>query len=214
MATRSDEPAGPDLAEGVPAASLPDGGMISGHVGEEPVLLARLGADILAIGGKCTHYGGPLGEGVVSGETVRCPWHHACFSLRTGEAVRAPAFDPVPCWRVERVGDRIVVREKLPRAAAAAPSTQPGGGRFVIIGGGAAGFAAAELGPVDSFRGPAEATPGMGEVFVLSARSGGPLDSGCRVASQKIAAVASELGRFARQHTISAGKDPYNQWVS
>src|SRR5688572_1144505 len=143
MATRSDEPSGPDLAEGVPAASLPNGGMISGHVGKELVLLVRLGEEVFAIGSKCTHYGGPLGEGVVSGETVRCPWHHACFSLRTGEAVRAPAFDPVPCWRVEFLGDRIIVREKLAKAAAKAPTEQPEDVRFVIVGGGAAGFAAA-----------------------------------------------------------------------
>ena len=82
--------------------------------------------DIFAIGGKCTHYGGPLGEGVVSGETVRCPWHHACFSLSTGEAIRAPAFDPVPRWRVEVLGDRIVVREKFPKPPA---ETSPGAAR-------------------------------------------------------------------------------------
>ena len=132
MATQSDEPSGPDLAEGVPSASLPDGGMISGHVGKELVLLVRLGDEVFAIGGKCTHYGGPLGEGVVSGETIRCPWHHACFSLRTGEAVRAPAFDPVPCWRVDFAGDRIVVSEKLPKTPAETPSSQPDA-RFVIV---------------------------------------------------------------------------------
>ena len=65
MATHEDEPVGQDLAEGVPAASLPEGGLIRGHVGKEPVLLARLGDEIVAIGGKCTHYGGPLGEGLV-----------------------------------------------------------------------------------------------------------------------------------------------------
>jgi NADPH-dependent 2,4-dienoyl-CoA reductase/sulfur reductase-like enzyme/nitrite reductase/ring-hydroxylating ferredoxin subunit len=143
MATQGDEPSGPDLAEGVPAAALPDGGMISGHVGKEPVLLVRLGEDVFAVGSKCTHYGGPLGDGVISGGMVRCPWHHACFSLRTGEAVRAPAFDPVARWRVEDLGDRIVVREKLPKASAETPSTQADA-RFVIVGGGAAGFAAAE----------------------------------------------------------------------
>jgi NADPH-dependent 2,4-dienoyl-CoA reductase/sulfur reductase-like enzyme/nitrite reductase/ring-hydroxylating ferredoxin subunit len=167
MATQSDEPAGPDLAEGVPSASLPDGGMISGHVGKEPVILARLGEEIFAIGGKCTHYGGPLGEGIVSGETVRCPWHHACFSLRTGEAVRAPAFDPVPCWRVERAGDRIVVREKLPKAAVGAPGERVEAERFVVVGGGAAGFAAAERLRREGFG---------GEVVVLSADTGPPVD--------------------------------------
>ena len=107
-----------------------------------------MGEEIFAISAKCTHYGGPLGEGVTSGETVRCPWHHACFSLRTGEALRAPAIDPVARWRVERSADRIFVREKLPKAAPAAaaprPRTSGTGGRFVIVGGGAAGFAAAE----------------------------------------------------------------------
>jgi apoptosis-inducing factor 3 len=169
MATQSDEPTGPDLAEGVPMTALPDGGMISGHVGEEPVLLARIGEEIFAIGSKCTHYGGPLGEGVVSGETVRCPWHHACFSLRSGEAVRAPAFDPVARWRVERSGDRIIVREKLPKAAEAAPppGKQPAGTRFIIVGGGAAGFAAAERLRREGFG---------GEVIVLSADAEPPVD--------------------------------------
>ena len=169
MATQSDEPTGPDLAEGVPMASLPDGGMISGHVGKEPVLLARIGQGIFAIGSKCTHYGGPLGEGVVSGETVRCPWHHACFSLRTGEAVRAPAFDPVPRWRVDHSGDRIIVREKFPKAQEAAPSAseQPDGARFIIVGGGAAGFAAAERLRREGFG---------GEVTILSADTEQPVD--------------------------------------
>jgi apoptosis-inducing factor 3 len=166
MATHSDEPVGPDLAEGVPAASLPEGGLISGHVGKEPVLLARLGDEIVAIGGKCTHYGGPLGEGLVSGETVRCPWHHACFSLRTGEAIAAPAFDPVPRWRVEIAGDRIVVREKLPKAEAVAGTRLPGA-RFVIGGGGAAGFAAAERLRREGF---------AGDVTILSADAEPPVD--------------------------------------
>ena len=165
MATQS-EPSGPDLTQGVPAASLLDGGMISGHVGEEPVLLVRLGDDILAIGSKCTHYGGPLGEGVVSGDTVRCPWHHACFSLRTGEAIRAPAFDPVPCWRAEVLGDQIVVREKLPKPSAETASIQPDA-RFVIVGGGAAGFAAAEMLRREGF---------AGELVVLSSDAERPVD--------------------------------------
>jgi NADPH-dependent 2,4-dienoyl-CoA reductase/sulfur reductase-like enzyme/nitrite reductase/ring-hydroxylating ferredoxin subunit len=167
MATHQDEPVGPDLAEGVPAASLPEGGLISGHVGKEPVLLARLGDEIVAIGGKCTHYGGPLGEGLVSGETVRCPWHHACFSLRTGEAIAAPAFDPVPRWRVETSGDRIVVREKLPKAEPAAPGVTADGARFVIVGGGAAGFAAAERLRREGF---------AGDVTILSADAEPPVD--------------------------------------
>src|SRR5579872_1793486 len=140
------QPAGPDLASGVAEAALVDGAMLLGHVGEEAVLIARRGADVFAIGASCTHYGGPLAEGIMVGDTVRCPWHHACFSLRTGEAVAAPALAPVSCWRVERRDGRIVVREKAPAAprASAQPAAAASAG-MLIIGGGAAGFAAAEM---------------------------------------------------------------------
>jgi NADPH-dependent 2,4-dienoyl-CoA reductase/sulfur reductase-like enzyme/nitrite reductase/ring-hydroxylating ferredoxin subunit len=122
--------------------------MLAGHVGEEAVLLARRGEEVFALGASCTHYGGPLAAGLLVEDTVRCPWHHACFSLRTGEAVRAPAFDPVPCWRVEQRDGRLFLREKLaPPARRSAPAKPVAGavpGRHVILGGGAAGFAAAE----------------------------------------------------------------------
>ena len=90
-----------DFTQGVPLAEIADGGMLLGQVAGEAVLLARRGQELFAIGAECTHYHGPLAEGVLVGETVRCPWHHACFSLRTGEALRAPALSPVSRWRVE-----------------------------------------------------------------------------------------------------------------
>ncbi|HUI97684.1 MAG TPA: FAD-dependent oxidoreductase [Xanthobacteraceae bacterium] len=142
-------PPGPDLARGIPQADLPDGGMLAGHVGEDAVLLARRGDEIFAVGATCTHYGGPLAEGLMVGGTVRCPWHHACFSLRSGEAVRAPALSPLTCWSVARRDGKIFVEGKKPAAkpgnqrdlAAGADAPR----RIVIVGGGAAGFAAAEM---------------------------------------------------------------------
>ncbi|MFO1144864.1 MAG: Rieske 2Fe-2S domain-containing protein, partial [Amaricoccus sp.] len=114
MATESDEPTGPDLAEGIPAADLKEGGMLAGHVGKDPVLLARVGGEFLAIGALCSHYHGRLADGIIVGDTVRCPLHHACFSLKTGEALKAPAFDNVGTWRVEQDGGTVRVVEKLP----------------------------------------------------------------------------------------------------
>src|SRR6516164_11494541 len=145
MSEENTKPTGPDFAKGVPNADLAEGGMILGHVAGEAVLVARNGGLVFAIGAECTHYHGPLTEGVLVGDTVRCPWHHACFSLRTGEALRAPALNPVSCWRVEQSGGTIYVREKLETAARAARIAGHGGPEsIVIIGGGAAGNAAAE----------------------------------------------------------------------
>src|SRR5690242_10799956 len=126
---------GPDLTEGIPLADLPDGRMLGGRVGKKSVLLARLGEEIFAIGATCTHYGGPLAEGLLVGDTVRCPWHHACFSLRTGEALRAPAFDPVGCWKVERQADRVIVREKVPSPAVRRAGPVPGAPERIVISG-------------------------------------------------------------------------------
>ena len=145
MADEQKTPSGPDLAQGVAIEDFVDGKLL-GHVGDQEVLLVRRGDEIFAVGTHCTHYHGPLAEGLVAGESVRCPWHHACFDLRTGEAARAPALSPIACWNVEARDGRVVVRQKReqpkPRgkmAKADAPQ------RIIIVGGGAAGFAAAEM---------------------------------------------------------------------
>src|SRR5262244_4198060 len=140
------DPTPPDLTQGISISEISDGGMLAGQVGGEAVLLARRGNELFAVSSTCTHYGGPLAEGLMVGDTVRCPWHHACFSLRTGEAVAAPAFNPMSCWRVEKRNDTVFVRDKIEPAGkrkAQRPSAKPE--RMVIVGGGAAGFAAAEM---------------------------------------------------------------------
>src|SRR5713226_8303553 len=127
----------PDFRNGFPIRDLGDGSMISGQADGEELVLARRGDEVFAIGAHCTHYGGPLAEGLIVGDTVRCPWHHACFSLRTGEALRAPALDPVSSWKVETRGDKLFVREKQPekkRATVSAKAPE----NVIIVGGGAA----------------------------------------------------------------------------
>ncbi|HEX3406898.1 MAG TPA: FAD-dependent oxidoreductase, partial [Caulobacteraceae bacterium] len=145
MSGGEEGPVGPDLAAGVPSGDVAEGAMLAGRVGEDAVLVARVNGELFAIGAHCTHYHGPLAEGLLVGHQVRCPWHHARICLRTSEALAAPAIDPVGRWDVAETGGRIVVR-----AAASAPTpAKPGGGkgprRVVIAGGGAAGFAAAEM---------------------------------------------------------------------
>jgi apoptosis-inducing factor 3 len=157
---------GPDLTKGVAAASLADGAMVSGRVGDDEVALARLGDEWVAFGARCTHYRGQLAQGILVNDTVRCPLHHACFSVRTGEALRAPALDPIGCWRVERQGDTVFVRERLPaHKPARVPAQRPAS--IGIVGGGAAGLAAADMLRREGYDGP---------ITMLSADEDPPVD--------------------------------------
>ncbi len=137
---------GPDLAAGLPVKQIPEGAMLAGHVGSDAVLLARHAGQWYAIGAVCSHYSGPLAEGLLVGGSVRCPWHHACFSLRTGESLRPPGLNDVPCWKVEQRGDRVFVTDRLPDRPAkrhrAGGRSDPG--PVVIVGAGAAGECTAE----------------------------------------------------------------------
>ena len=167
---------GVDFKTGIPLQQLPDREIVPGHVDDDEILVVRRGDECFAIGAHCTHYHGPLGEGLLVGDTVRCPWHHACFSRRSGEAVRAPALDPVARWKIERRGDTIVVREKIGELARAEPAvasaiaTAGGQNRIstiVIVGGGAAGLACADMLRRQGYD---------GALTLLSADQAGPVD--------------------------------------
>ena len=143
MAQNDDQPKGPDLSQGIPAADVAEGALLTGHVGGEDVVLVRHGGKVSAIAAHCTHYHGPLAEGLVVGDTIRCPWHHACFSLASGEALAAPALSRLDCWNVEERAGKIVVGGKKEQPAP--KKTGAASEHIVIVGGGAAGFAAAEM---------------------------------------------------------------------
>jgi NADPH-dependent 2,4-dienoyl-CoA reductase/sulfur reductase-like enzyme/nitrite reductase/ring-hydroxylating ferredoxin subunit len=157
MSDAPGSPLGPDLKAGFPEDRLHDRAMVRGHVDGEPVLLVRRGALVHAVGATCTHYGGSLADGIVVGDTVRCPLHHACFDLRTGAAIRAPALAPLPCYQVERRLDLIFVTRRLNPAGPAARTPRVGSAReptrIVIIGAGAAGAAAALTLREEGYRG-------------------------------------------------------------
>ncbi|MEO5733333.1 MAG: FAD-dependent oxidoreductase [Rubrivivax sp.] len=146
MSDAPTELSGPDFAAGVALSTLEDDAPLLGHAQGEAVLLVKRGAELFAIGATCTHYGAPLSDGLLVGDTIRCPWHHACFSLRSGAALRAPALDAVACWRVERRDGRVFVTGKHEAKATVARSADADmPNSIVIVGGGAAGNAAAEM---------------------------------------------------------------------
>ena len=136
------ELSGPDLSAGIEISQLPENIPLLGHADGAAIILVRKGSVFHAVGATCSHYSGPLAEGLVVGETVRCPWHHACFDLRTGEALGGPALDPIACYEVLRRGDRVSVGAKRSLAALPAPPQAPA--KILIVGAGAAGAAGAE----------------------------------------------------------------------
>jgi NADPH-dependent 2,4-dienoyl-CoA reductase/sulfur reductase-like enzyme/nitrite reductase/ring-hydroxylating ferredoxin subunit len=156
---------GPDLAEGVALEGLHDGEMLLGHANGEAVLLARRGSEVFAVGATCTHYSGPLAEGLLVGDTVRCPWHHACFDLRTGAALRAPALNAIACYDVVTANGRVRVGARKPEPPP--PSLEAKAGCIVIIGAGAAGHAAAETLRREGYR---------GNLIMVGADSAPPVD--------------------------------------
>jgi len=141
-----------DLTRGVPAESIAEGQILAGRVGDADVLLVRTAGQFYAVRAQCTHYRGPLAEGIIVDRTIRCPLHHACFDLASGDALRAPALDPLPCWRVERQGSTLFVREPLPAPPPRTRTSQPSS--VVIVGGGAAGLAAADMLRREGYDGP------------------------------------------------------------
>jgi apoptosis-inducing factor 3 len=160
---------GPDLTQGIALGELADGGKLLGHAGDEQVLLVRRGTELFAVGAQCTHYHAPLVDGLVVDDTVRCPWHHACFDLRTGEALRAPALSPIECWLVEQRDGKLFVREKREPMAKMArmKASEKAPNKIVIIGGGASGFAAAQTLRRERYQ---------GSIVVLSNENAAPID--------------------------------------
>ena len=198
------ELSGPDLAQGVDISQIADGAMLSGHANGEAILLARRGDELFAIGALCTHYGAPLVDGLLVGDTVRCPWHHACFSLRNGASLRPPALDPVSCWRVEQRNGKVYVREKLARvessSVAPANSITPS---LIIVGGGGAGNAAAETLRREGF---------SGRIMLLSADASGPCDrpnlsKGFLAGTASAESIPLRPPAFYREHGIELKLD-------
>lgn len=173
-----------DLAAGIPLSQLDARRPFAGRVGGEDVILVRGENTLFAVGALCTHYHAALADGLVVGDTIRCPMHHASFSLCDGAALRAPALDPLPCWRVEQADGMAYVRERHERHEGAAPRSQRGDApaSVVIVGAGAAGLAAADTLRLEGYRGP---------VTMLSADADPPCDRP-NLSKDYLAGTASE----------------------
>ena len=135
---------GLDLTQWAKVERVPEGDILAGVVGKDWVFVWRNGNGLKAYGASCPHLGAPLNEGIVVGATIRCPWHHACFDLATGEATAAPAFDALLEYAVTLDDDRFSVKPAHVKAPRRTGRREDALGTMAIVGGGAAGFAAAD----------------------------------------------------------------------
>jgi NADPH-dependent 2,4-dienoyl-CoA reductase/sulfur reductase-like enzyme/nitrite reductase/ring-hydroxylating ferredoxin subunit len=170
MGSSEQKPQGPDFAVGVELDSLREGEPLLGHVGDDAVILVRTGHDVHSIGANCTHYGGALSQGLVVGNTLRCPLHHACFDLKSGAVLGGPALNAVACYEVQRAGSRVRVTGLLPEGALTKRRpTDPGisPDSIVIVGAGPAGAVCAETLRRESY---------AKDIVLLGAEDPGPID--------------------------------------
>lgn len=184
---------GPDLAQGIRADELKEGAPLLGRVGDEAVVLVRDGEAVHALGATCTHYGAPLAEGRVFGGALHCPWHHACFDLKTGRA-RGPAIAPIACYDVELERGTIRVGKKR---ADTRPADPGGPARVVIVGGGAAGVACAEALRGEGYR---------GSITLISGEGSDPVDRP-NLSKDYLAGNAPEEWAYLRTRDALAGID-------
>lgn len=125
---------------------------------DQKVLLVKINGKFHAMGGLCPHYGAPLHEGILSGDRIVCPWHHAAYDARSGDLKEPPSLDALAHYEARVDGENVIVRVPEPFEGSRAPhmtKSDPEADKrtFVIIGTGAAGNAAAQTLREDGFKG-------------------------------------------------------------
>jgi NADPH-dependent 2,4-dienoyl-CoA reductase/sulfur reductase-like enzyme/nitrite reductase/ring-hydroxylating ferredoxin subunit len=113
------------------------------------LLMVRKGDQYHALGAYCTHYGASLEEGSIIEDRIVCPWHHACFSCKTGNLEEPPARDSLPSFPVTIKDEEIFVEVpekmenfRIPKMVSFDKKKDTR--TYIILGAGAAGNAAAQ----------------------------------------------------------------------
>ncbi|XP_037632416.1 apoptosis inducing factor mitochondria associated 4 isoform X2 [Sebastes umbrosus] len=131
-------------------ADLKDGQMKEVTVGEQKVLLVRTRGQYSAVGSRCTHYNAPLAKGALVGDRVRCPFHGACFNVRTGDIEEYPGLDSLPSYKVKVEDGKVYVSinkntlkvtRRVKEMCSMAPDVKH---TILLIGGGPAALVCAE----------------------------------------------------------------------
>lgn len=101
-----------DFARALSESELPEGTTRAADVRGVRVVLVRRRGQVYALGESCAHLGGPLSEGAVEGDALRCPWHGSLFALEDGRVLEGPSTYPQTCFDVRTRGGQIEVRAR------------------------------------------------------------------------------------------------------
>jgi glycine betaine catabolism B len=82
------------------------------EVDGQKVIIVNIDSKYYAIGSICTHEGGPLADGILSGYEVECPWHGSKFDVRTGDVISPPANEPEPSYEIKVDGNQILIKKQ------------------------------------------------------------------------------------------------------
>ncbi len=82
------------------------------HVDDEPVCLANVDGEFLAVSDVCSHEYVLLHDGWLEEEDIECPAHGSKFNLRTGAVDNLPATQPIAVYEVKLEGADVFVRPK------------------------------------------------------------------------------------------------------
>ncbi|XP_040194314.1 apoptosis-inducing factor 3-like isoform X1 [Rana temporaria] len=131
-------------------SEMKDGEMREFVIEERSILLVKSNGTFSAVGNKCSHYGAPLSKGFLAGDRLRCPWHGACFNVKTGDIEEYPGLDSLPCYKVtlENGSVHIAINKKTlenaKRVKAMCRHTASNRSTVAIIGAGPAALVCAE----------------------------------------------------------------------
>ena len=99
----------PEFVRVASASEVPPGEMKVVEVNDTEVVLANIDGKIVCFSNECTHRQGPMGEGILEGEVVECPFHAGQVNVLTGEVVGPPPDEPLPTYEVKVDGDDVSV---------------------------------------------------------------------------------------------------------
>lgn len=123
--------------------------MVSPDNTDQKILICRVNQSIYALSPFCPHYGAPLEEGILSGERIICPWHHACFNVKTGDLLEPPSNNALIRYEISVENDQVLVKIPDDQQSSRLPDmtrciSKSDERTFIIVGAGAAGYAASQ----------------------------------------------------------------------